>query len=209
MKDQTVWIKEEDFTIRKLLDYENASADIKKSIDVLVSKPATLAQWRLVPQDYHNIHSPVAGEVVGVHEVAGPLLSVASDAITSGNGCIYNQRVYLVINTNVPNGSRIGTVCLVGVGATVVGSVKFLKAPGGSASEHEATRHDESVWRPLRKGDSLRRGEYCGRFAFGGSTVVGLFENGKVEVDPAYLEPSRLPVETLVRTRGYFGKAKQ
>merc|ERR1711964_753997 len=50
-----------------------ASADIKKSIDVLVSKPATLAQWRLVPQDYHNIHSPVAGKVVGIHTVEGPL----------------------------------------------------------------------------------------------------------------------------------------
>lgn len=53
---------------------------------------------------------------------------------------------------------------------------------------------------------SFRKGEEKGRFEFGGSTIILLFENGKVEMDPDLLENTRHNFETLVKLGEQIGK---
>merc|ERR1711964_312729 len=163
--------------------------------------PPTVAIWRLAPQDYHNFHCPVSGEIVSVYDIHGPLFSVSADAITAGNGAIFNERKVMIIDTNVEGGSHVGKVAYIAVGAVGVGSVHFTRAPGDSAKTHESTRLDPTQWVPLKKGDRLSRGEYCGYFAFGGSTVVGVFPQGSLDVEPKLLQASNAGVETLVEAR--------
>merc|ERR1719229_180463 len=53
------------------------------------------------------------------------------------------------------------------------------------------------------------RGEEHGRFQFGGSTIVLLFEKGRVTFDPDLLMNSKMRVETLVKARSRIGIARQ
>ncbi len=74
---------------------------------------------------------------------------------------------------------QFGTVMVVAVGATVVGSIIHTVAVG----------------------DTVDKGQELGYFAFGGSTVLTLFQAGTVQFDEDLLRTSSLPLETLVKVR--------
>jgi len=48
-------------------------------------------------------------------------------------------------------------------------------------------------------GDELKKGDEIGYFAFGGSTIVVLFEKGKINFDKDIVENSQKPLETLIK----------
>jgi len=90
-----------------------------------------------------------------------------------------NKRVICPIETK-----EFGSVILVAVGATMVGSINF------------EDNTDE--------GAVIKKFQSHGFFAFGGSTVLLLFEPGRVMLDSDILANSRRKLETLIKVRCIF-----
>ena len=66
-----------------------------------------------------------------------------------------------------------------------------------------------SIKTTVEEGQEIKRGEEFGFFAFGGSTIVVLFERGVVEWDEDLLINGRACLETLVRVGMGIGKRAQ
>ncbi len=111
---------------------------------------------RLCPVDYHRFHSPVAGQVIEQHLINGPLYSVSPIALRKSMKYLWeNKRILSVIDT-----ADLGQVAFIAIGATCVGSILMA----------------------TKSGDSIRKGDELGYFAFGGSCVITLFEEGRVKL---------------------------
>lgn len=65
-----------------------------------------------------------------------------------------------------------------------------------------------SILTSVTEGQSIKRGDELGYFAFGGSTVVCLFEKGVVELDEDLAINGRASLETLVRVGMGLGRRK-
>jgi phosphatidylserine decarboxylase len=137
----------------------------------------------LSPKDYHRIHTPAAGQVVGATYVPGALWPVNPTGVAGVPGLFAkNERLITYLATD------FGQVAVVKVGATIVGSVKVV--------------YDLTLGTNLRRGKVTKRtidGPYLdkaaelGRFEFG-STVILLVEPGAYEWAAAIVpgEPVRL-----------------
>jgi phosphatidylserine decarboxylase len=66
-----------------------------------------------------------------------------------------------------------------------------------------------SIQTTVEEGQEVKRGQEFGYFAFGGSTIVLLFERGVVEWDEDLLVNGRASLETLVRVGMGLGKRAQ
>lgn len=66
-----------------------------------------------------------------------------------------------------------------------------------------------SIQTTVEEGQEVKRGQEFGYFAFGGSTIVLLFERGVVEWDEDLLVNGRASLETLVRVGMGLGKRTQ
>eukprot|EP01116_Phalansterium_solitarium_P007921 TRINITY_DN2098_c0_g1_i5.p1 TRINITY_DN2098_c0_g1~~TRINITY_DN2098_c0_g1_i5.p1 ORF type:complete len:430 (-),score=185.78 TRINITY_DN2098_c0_g1_i5:532-1821(-) len=142
----------------------------------------TFLAVRLAPADYHRFHSPVNGTIVQPWKVlAGPLWSVNADAVTSENYVYFNQRKVAIIESPI-----FGKVAYVAIGATCVGSVDI----------------QPDVWGPNA---AVPKGKELGIMKFGGSTVVLLFRQGVLQLDPEILYNSLRKVETRVLMGMYLG----
>lgn len=141
---------------------------------------ASMAIYRLAPQDYHRFHTPVAGTITHISYVLGSLFSVSADAAVSKNAAFLNQRHVVIINS-----TEFGTVAYVAVGATCVGSTVITRSVG----------------------DTITKGEELGFMQFGGSTVVLLFQAGKVQFDADLTYNSAKKVETHVLMGEHNGLA--
>ncbi len=62
-----------------------------------------------------------------------------------------------------------------------------------------------SIGSTVKEGDEVKRGDELGWFAFGGSTVVLLFERGALRWDEDLLQNSRASIETLVKMGMHVG----
>ena len=127
---------------------------------------------RLCPTDYHRFHFPVSGTISSFIQIDGDLLSVNPIAIKKiiEVFCI-NKREYTIIST-----LQFGDVIMAEVGATMVGSIL------------------QTYERNLAV-----KGEEKGYFKFGGSTVVLLFEKGRVSFDNDLLSNTYNNLETEVK----------
>ncbi|KNC74678.1 phosphatidylserine decarboxylase [Sphaeroforma arctica JP610] len=138
---------------------------------------------RLAPQDYHRWHVPVSGRLGRKVTVDGQLYTVNPIAIRQKvNVFTENLRVCQEIHTK-----EFGTVVAVCIGATLVGSVNITAEP---LSE-------------------VRKGDEHGFFAFGGSTVIILFQPNRIKFDRDMMENSKKPLETLVKMGTRLGVATQ
>ncbi len=136
---------------------------------------------RLCPSDYHRFHFPVSGVPSEARLIKGSLYSVSPIALR--RNILYlvrNKRFVTLIETK-----EFGTVAMVEVGATNVGSIVQGFLPG----------------RPVEKGEEK------GMFAFGGSCVITLFEKGRVAIDSDILEQSARCIETYARMGDHLGAA--
>ena len=131
-----------------------------------------LAIIRLCPADYHRYHFPCAGKVKDSNYIEGALHSVNPIALASGADVFgENKRSYTLIETE-----KAGLLCFVEVGAFGVGCIVD-------------TEYSSVVDKMDEKG----------YFKFGGSTIVLVFEKGKIEFCQDLIENSARGMETLVK----------
>ncbi|KAK3163073.1 hypothetical protein QOZ80_1BG0097270 [Eleusine coracana subsp. coracana] len=170
-----LWIKGRKFSIEGLLG---------KSVQSNALNNGSLVIFRLAPQDYHRFHVPVSGTVENFVEVPGFLYTVNPIAVNSKYCNVFteNKRVVSVIST-----SEFGKVAFVAIGATMVGSITFLK----------------------KEGDYVHKGDEFGYFSFGGSTVICVFEKDAIQFDADLLANSERSLETLVSVGMTLGVSKR
>jgi len=131
-----------------------------------------LAIVRLCPADYHRYHFPCAGEVIEYQDIDGTLHSVNPLALASGPDVLGdNKRSYTLINNEY-----VGNICIMEVGAFGVGGIVNTRRSG------HVDKMDEKGW-----------------FKFGGSTIVLMFERGRVNFSEDLLKNSSAGLETLVK----------
>jgi phosphatidylserine decarboxylase len=136
---------------------------------------------RLCPVDYHRFHFPVAGTTSETRPIGGWLYSVSPIALR------HNLR-YLVENkraVTLVDSPAFGTVAVIEVGATNVGSIQQTFTPG----------------QPAEKGAEK------GFFAFGGSCVITVFQAGRIRLDADLLEQSSRHIELYARVGDRLGVA--
>jgi phosphatidylserine decarboxylase len=131
----------------------------------------------LSPKDYHRVHSPVGGRVVGWRHIPGTLFSVGAKSLLSEPGLfIRNERFVTLIEMEGGGLAAVVMVAAIGVGHVTVSydpevathRPQFLRA---------AVRH-----RQYDEPKPIRRGEELGIFHLG-STTIAVFEPGRVDLD--------------------------
>ncbi|KAG5975067.1 hypothetical protein E4U55_007905, partial [Claviceps digitariae] len=130
-----------------------------------------LGIFRLAPQDYHRFHIPVDGVLGKPITIAGEYYTVNPMAIRSALD-VYGENVRVVVPIDSVAHGRVMVIC---VGAMMVGSTVITR----------------------NVGDNVKRAEELGYFKFGGSTVLLLFEPGKMLFDDDLVDNSSGALETL------------
>jgi len=137
--------------------------------------------FRLAPQDYHRFHLPVNGVIKSRKPIDGEYYTVSPMAVRADVDVFTrNKRVFTLLES-----PEFGTVAFISVGATMVASIVFTKEVG----------------------DSFKKGDEYGYFAFGGSTCIALFEKGKIKFDDDLVQNSGKPIETLLQMGDGIGVA--
>lgn len=127
---------------------------------------------RLCPSDYHRFHFPCSGTASASQTLSGPLESVNPWALAKGRPILdTNQRDLTFIES-----PTFGRIAYLEIGAMCVGSIIQNFHPG-----------------PVQAGDEK------GYFQFGGSTVILVFEPGKITVDEDLVTNTRKGLETFLR----------
>ena len=126
----------------------------------------------LSPKDYHRVHMPAAGELLGKIYVPGDLFSV--NQVTAENvDDLFARNERLACLFDGPH----GTFASVMVGAMIVAGIETVW--GGREQAHARRVRSRTFAAGERE---FEAGDEMGRF-FLGSTVVLLFEPGEVEWD--------------------------
>lgn len=166
------YVKGATFTLAELFGSEEAARPFAGG-SMLIS--------RLCPVDYHRFHFPVAGTAGEPRHIGGWLYSVSPIALR------HNLR-YLVENKRditLVESPRFGTVAMIEVGATNVGSI-----------QHTFTA-----------GQAVAKGAEKGFFAFGGSCVITVFQAGRIRFDADLLAQSAQHTELYARMGDQLGVA--
>jgi len=131
---------------------------------------------RLSPLDYHRYHYCASGNILAQKNLGGFLYSVSPIALKRNlNYLLENKRVLTLIELNNQK------ICAyIEVGATNVGRIINFAKPS----------------------HSIKRGEQKGKFEFGGSCVITLYEKGAITFTPELLEYSKQNIE-------YYSKANK
>lgn len=127
---------------------------------------------RLAPTDYHRYHFPAKGMASSTELIKGHLYSVSPIALRQSLEIFcQNKRSISTLSTE-----SFGDILISEVGATMVGSI---------LQTYEANREVAS-------------GSEKGYFAFGGSTVVLLFEKGNIQFSEDLIKNTENGMETQV-----------
>ncbi|KAL4966009.1 putative phosphatidylserine decarboxylase Psd2 [Aspergillus stella-maris] len=132
-----------------------------------------LGIFRLAPQDYHRFHIPVDGVLGTPKTIEGEYYTVNPMAIRSALD-VYGENVRILVPIDSVKHGRVMVIC---VGAMMVGSTVITR----------------------QAGEKVSRAEELGYFKFGGSTILVLFEDGKMNFDSDLVDNSKGALETLVR----------
>jgi len=125
----------------------------------------------LSPQDYHRVHIPAAGKLLKMTYIPGELFSV-NPLYTKNIPELFsrNERVVCLFET------EFGKMAVVFVGAAIVRSIATQWA-GVVAPNNETEITTETY---EKQNINFAKGDEIGKF-FMGSTVICLFEKGKIE----------------------------
>jgi len=176
--------------------YENVAASPgflvkgkKFSLGALLQDPGLAQRYaegsmviaRLAPVDYHRFHFPVSCLPSAAQEIPGALYSVNPIALKWNIHILSeNKRAITTLQTK-----NFGTVLLIEVGATYVGTI------------HQTYIPEE----PYAKGDEK------GYFSFGGSCLILLFEPSKIVLDQDLVDASRRNLEVLGKMGQSLGRS--
>lgn len=171
----------------KLLVYPHVETDTRMPIKGTACSPAALMAsdaeaaafaggsafvLRLAPPDYHRYHFLDGGVAGPVREIPGGYDSVNPIALAQVPDLFCkNKRMVTIIET-----AHFGRVAFIEVGAITIGSMIQTFTPG-----------------------PVTRGQEKGYFRYGGSTVVALFEPGRVTFDPDLVADSANGLEVKVK----------
>ncbi|MFU8894411.1 MAG: phosphatidylserine decarboxylase [Luteolibacter sp.] len=168
----SVFVKGQRFDLTKLLGSTEMAA-------LYADGPLVLS--RLCPVDYHRFHFPVAGVPTEPKTIPGPLFSVSPVALRAKLEYLWtNKRTITLLDAGL-----FGTVAIIEIGATCVGSIRQTYTPGI----------------PVHKSDEK------GFFEFGGSSTITLFEPGRVHLAQDLLEQSDRHTELYARVGSLMGRA--
>ncbi len=143
-------------------------------------KDGSMVIIRLAPTDYHRFHFPASGEISETKCLKGRYFSVSPVAMKKSIEILcQNRRVYSVLKTE-----EYGDILISEVGAALVGSIVQTYDPN----------------------TTIKKGSEKGYFAYGGSTVVLIFEKGKVSIDADLLKNTQEHLETEVKMGENIGK---
>ena len=128
---------------------------------------------RLAPVDYHRFHFPVSGKVSKSKVISGYYYSVSPLALRKKMEIFcQNQREYCIQSSE-----EFGDVLICDVGATLTGS----------------------IFQTYKEDTYLNKGAEKGYFAFGGSTLIVLFEKGKIQFSPDLIKNTNEGFETFLK----------
>lgn len=134
---------------------------------------------RLCPVDYHRFHFVADGTPEAATYIEGPLASVSPYCLRHNLSWLWtNKRELTLLHT-----PKLGLITSIAIGATGVGAIRQTYEPGI----------------PVHKGDEQ------GYFAFGGSTVVTLFEPGRIQIAEDLLQNTAQGYETFARQGDILG----
>lgn len=133
--------------------------------------------FRLSVDDYHRYCFIDDGHVLKSKKINGLFHTVGPIAFKQHKVFQENQREYQLLETK-----NFGNVIQMEVGALMVGKI---------ANNGKTT---------------FKKGEEKGMFLFGGSTIVLMFENNKVEIDEDILINSKKHIETKIKQGETIGK---
>jgi phosphatidylserine decarboxylase len=166
------YVKGAKFTLTELLG-DAALAEKYLGGSMLIS--------RLCPVDYHRFHFPAAGMPGEPRLINGWLYSVSPIALRRNiRYLVENKRVLTLLET-----PAFGTVAILEVGATNVGSIKQSHGPGRAVA----------------------KGEEKGYFKFGGSCVITLFQRGRIHFETDLVTQSAQHIETYAKMGDRLGAA--
>ncbi len=139
----------------------------------LAYEGGTFATIYLSPRDYHRFHSPVAGTVTGYTYLPGEFWPV-NQASVRLKDALFSLNERLVTWLSSP---QFGAVAYVAVGATCVSRIHAAYDDIVTHTGGKATVHTYERVIPIEKGAEI------GMFEMG-STVILLFEKGRMTWDP-------------------------
>lgn len=172
-----------DYTVEALL----ADASLARRLE-----GGAWATLYLSPRDYHRIHFPLGGKVTGWRYVPGKLWPVNPASVRTVPGLFaVNERLVTVLE------SPLGTCAVVAVGATVVGRVEAYydrEIPVTNRPGARPASHDYEA--PI----AVTKGQELGAFQMG-STVILVFEPGRVRLDPRLVPGARVRMGEAIGAR--------
>jgi len=143
----------------------------------------SLAIFRLAPQDYHRFHAPTNMTLESLLELSGQYYTVNPMAIKENLDVLTdNKRTVAIFDS--PN---FGKIAYVMIGALLVASINLT----------------------IKVGDTVQKGGEIGYFAYGGSTIVTLFQKNKVTFDADLASNSMSAMETVVEMGEHIGTTFQ
>ena len=169
------------------------------------------AVFRLTPEKYHYTHVPVAGKVADYYSVNGRYHSCNPNAaVRLLTPYSKNRRVVTVVDTDCEGGDEVGYVAMIEVVALMIGQIE---------QRYSEMKYENP--QALEKGMMLRRGAPKALFRPGSSTVVLLFQPGRVRFAADLLRNQHKPgvrsrysmgfgqpvVETDVKVRSLLARA--
>lgn len=166
--------------------------------DRLLGPSPSVAVFRLAPQDYHRFHAGLPG-VLGPARKAGSTLYTVNPQAVNEDLDVFtaNRREIRQLTVDSPSDEGGRTSFVVAVGAMLVGSILW-EDDGGQTDDPAVAA---AGWR-------LEKGEPCGAFAYGGSTVILVTPTGSTEWDADLASSSRDGVEQLVKAGERIGRLR-
>ncbi|MCC9602457.1 archaetidylserine decarboxylase [Stieleria sp. JC731] len=165
-----LFVKGQMFDLASLLDDETLSQRYQQG---------SLLLSRLCPTDYHRFHFPCDGTVGATQLINGPLYSVNPIALRKNIQILAtNKRTVTELKTKA-----FGTVLLLEIGATCVGSIR----------------------QTYQANSDVSKGDEKGYFRFGGSSTITIFEPGRIRFDDDLVEQSANQCELYAKMGDHAG----
>jgi phosphatidylserine decarboxylase len=132
----------------------------------------------LSPKDYHRVHFPVGGRVLGWNHLPGTLFSVNAGNIRREPGLfVRNERFVTLLETETGGLVAVVMVAAVGVGHVTASYDPEVATHGPQFLRAAVRSRRYDAPRPVERGAEL------GIFHLGSTTIV-VFEPGRVELEP-------------------------
>ncbi|MEI6209797.1 MAG: phosphatidylserine decarboxylase [Desulfuromonadales bacterium] len=201
-----VFLKEKFFSFEELIGPDN-------SVWHRAFNGGDFAILRLTPDKYHYNHTPVAGQVVDCYAIDGDYHSCNPAAVVAvATPYSKNKRFVTIIDTDIPDGTKVGLVAMIEVVALMIGDI----VQAYSTSSYDAPQQIEA-------GMFLMKGQPKSLYRPGSSTDILIFQEGRIDFAADILDNMRKSgissrfsqgfkkplVETDIKVRSLLGRSRK